>query len=105
LDQTNAIASNRSPPFLRWTVGAAKPKKGKTDGTVMTVNIAKLDPTNGGSVCVDLSGDCWRLGALLTRGGLVSGLAACSVPLDPCCCGRVVLRACLTALGLDCLVN
>jgi hypothetical protein len=49
--------TNRSPPFLRWTVGSAKPKKGKTDGAVITVNIAKLDPASGGMVCVDLSGD------------------------------------------------
>ena len=48
---------NPSPPFLRWTVGSAKPKKGKTDGAVMKVNIAKLDPASGGMVCVDLSGD------------------------------------------------
>jgi hypothetical protein len=66
LEKTNDSASNRSAPFLRWTVGSAKPKKGKTDGAVITVNIAKLDPINGGTVCVDLSGDCWRLGASLT---------------------------------------
>jgi hypothetical protein len=56
---------NHSPPFLRWTVGDAQPKAGKTDGAVMTVNIAKLDPTNGGLVCVDLSGD-ERLASSLT---------------------------------------
>jgi hypothetical protein len=49
--------TNRSPPFRRWTVGSAKPKKGETDGAVMKVELEKLDPASGSMVCVDLSGD------------------------------------------------
>ncbi|GBF89554.1 hypothetical protein Rsub_02272 [Raphidocelis subcapitata] len=41
--------------LVKWTVAGGKPKKAITDGSVIKVKIAKLDPVNGGLVCVDLS--------------------------------------------------
>ncbi|GBF89568.1 hypothetical protein Rsub_02286 [Raphidocelis subcapitata] len=41
--------------LVKWTVAGGKPKRAIADGSVIKVKIAKLDPVNGGLVCVDLA--------------------------------------------------